>query len=68
MFEINEEPPRSDCHVQNHAADARAKDVVPRVWPNTDASGATIELHGLLCTSPEALFAQMAKSCPSKTS
>lgn len=39
----------------------RAKDIIPRVWPNTDASGATIEVHGLLCTSPEALFAQMAK-------
>ena len=36
----------------------RAKDIIPRVWPNTDASGATIEVHGLLCTSPEALFAQ----------
>ncbi len=39
----------------------RAKDIIPRVWPNTDASGATIELHGLLCTSPEALFAQTAE-------
>ena len=39
----------------------RAKDIIPRVWPNTDTSGATIELHGLLCTSPEALFAQTAE-------
>jgi hypothetical protein len=42
----------------------RAKDIIPRVWPNTDASGATIEVHGLLCASPEALFAQMAKELP----
>ena len=67
MFEINEEPPRSDCHVQTTRR-TRAKDIIPRVWPNTDASGATIELHGLLCTSPEALFAKWPKSCPSKTS
>lgn len=39
----------------------RAKDIIPRIWPNTDASGATIEVHGLLCTSPEALFVQTAE-------
>ena len=31
MFEINEEPPRSDCHVQNHAADARERHHSPRM-------------------------------------
>ena len=31
MFEINEEPHRSDCHVQNHAADARERHHSPRM-------------------------------------
>ena len=31
MFEISEEPPRSDCHVQNHAADARERHHSPRM-------------------------------------
>ena len=31
MFEISEEPPRSDCHAQNHAADARERHHSPRM-------------------------------------
>lgn len=60
MFEINEEPPRSDCHVQNHAADARERHHSPRMAQygrlGRNHRGAWAPMH-----LPEALFAQTAE-------
>ena len=60
MFEINEEPHRSDCHVQNHAADARERHHSPRM-AQYGRLGRNHRGAWLLCTSPEALFAQTAE-------
>ncbi|RBP97934.1 hypothetical protein CRD60_05010 [Bifidobacterium aemilianum] len=46
--------------VKNRAKRIRLINVSCHSWNNADSLGSTIDVHGLLCLSPEALFAQMS--------